>query len=82
MNTPVKPDRAVSLQTPGDVTPTEAPAKPPKTAKSEPAKPSERLRESQDYRQMRAADIDPTTLTAPVLTLDGYLCPPTPEAKK
>lgn len=35
-----------------------------------------------DYRNMRAADIDPTTLTAPVLTLDGYVCPPAPEAKK
>lgn len=35
-----------------------------------------------DYRTMHAADIDPTTLTAPVMTLDGYLCPPAPEAKK
>lgn len=34
-----------------------------------------------NYRDMRAADIDPTTLTAPVLTLDGYLCPITPEKK-
>lgn len=35
-----------------------------------------------DYRNMRAKDIDPATLTAPVMTLDGYLCPPAPEAKK
>lgn len=28
-----------------------------------------------DYRNMRAADIDPSTLTAPVMTKDGYLCP-------
>lgn len=35
-----------------------------------------------DYRNMSAADIDPSTLTAPVMTRDGYLCPPAPEAKK
>jgi hypothetical protein len=35
-----------------------------------------------DYRNMRAADIDPSTLVAAVLTRDGYLCPPSPEAKK
>ncbi|MFM9438073.1 hypothetical protein ACFDR9_005176 [Janthinobacterium sp. CG_23.3] len=34
-----------------------------------------------DYRRMRAADIDHTTLTSPVMTLDGYLCPPPPAAK-
>lgn len=28
------------------------------------------------YRNMRAADIDATKLTAPVMTLDGWLCPP------
>lgn len=39
-------------------------------------------RSKADYRNMRAADIDPATLTAPVMTLDGYLCPPAPEAKK
>ncbi len=39
-------------------------------------------RHKRDYRNMRAADIDPATLTAPVMTLDGYLCPPAPEAKK
>lgn len=39
-------------------------------------------RSKADYRNMRAADIDPSTLTAPVMTLDGYLCPPAPEAKK
>lgn len=39
-------------------------------------------RSKADYRNMRAADIDPATLTAPVMTRDGYLCPPAPEAKK
>lgn len=35
-----------------------------------------------DYANMRATDIDPASLTAPVLTKDGYLCPLPPEAKK
>jgi len=39
-------------------------------------------RSKHDYANMRAKDIDHTTLTAPVRTLDGYLCPPAPEAKK
>lgn len=34
-----------------------------------------------DYRKMRAADIDPTKLSAPVFTLDGWLCPPAPAGK-
>jgi len=38
-------------------------------------------RSKSDYRNMRATDIDPTTLTAPVMTLDGYLCPVAPEKK-
>ncbi|MEC5164053.1 hypothetical protein [Janthinobacterium sp. CG_S6] len=38
-------------------------------------------RSKSDYRRMRAADIDHTTLTSPVMTLDGYLCPPPPAAK-
>lgn len=33
------------------------------------------------YRNMRAADIDPNTLTAPVMTADGWLCPPAPASK-
>lgn len=33
------------------------------------------------YRNMRAADIDHTKLTAPVLTIDGWVCPPAPAAK-
>lgn len=46
-------------------------------------KPAESIARSQhDYRKMRAVDIDHTKLTAPVMTLDGYLCPPAPEAKK
>ena len=38
-------------------------------------------RSKHDYRNMRAADVDPATLTAPVLTLDGYVCPLPPEKK-
>lgn len=38
-------------------------------------------RSKSDYRNMRAADVDPATLTAPVLTLDGYVCPVAPEKK-
>lgn len=34
------------------------------------------------YRNMSAADIDPASLTAPVMTKDGWLCPPAPEAAK
>jgi len=34
------------------------------------------------YAKMRAADVDPATLTAPVLTLDGYVCPLPPTATK
>lgn len=34
-----------------------------------------------DYRNMRSAEIDHTKLTAPVLTKDGYLCPPAPAPK-
>lgn len=33
------------------------------------------------YRKMRAVDVDHTKLTAPVLTLDGWVCPPAPTAK-
>lgn len=33
------------------------------------------------YRNMRAADIDHTKLTAPVLSADGWLCPPAPASK-
>jgi len=29
------------------------------------------------YAQMRAADVDATTLKSAVLTLDGWVCPPT-----
>lgn len=54
--------------------PAEKPAEPPKAAK----KPAERP----DYAQTRAADIDPNTLTAPVLSLDGWVIPtPKPAAK-
>lgn len=34
------------------------------------------------YQSTRAADIDHTKLTAPVRTLDGWLCPPSIDAKK
>lgn len=35
-----------------------------------------------DYLGMRADDVDPGTLTAPVLTKDGWVCPLPPEPKK
>lgn len=35
----------------------------------------------EDYAKMRAADVDPTTITAPVLTLDGYVVPAPKDAK-
>jgi hypothetical protein len=31
------------------------------------------------YRNMRASEVDHTKLTAPVLTLDGWVCPPPAE---
>jgi hypothetical protein len=34
-----------------------------------------------NYRDMHAADIDPATLSAPVLTRDGWLCPLPTEKK-
>lgn len=36
---------------------------------------------ARNYREMRADQVDPTTLTAPVLTKDGWVCPATPEKK-
>lgn len=75
-----KTARNIEVQTPGQVdAPEAAPAKP---KANDQVMPKERVREHQDYRTMRAADIDPATLTSPVLTLDGYLCPLPPEAKK
>lgn len=35
----------------------------------------------EDYAKMRAADVDPTAITAPVLTLDGYVVPAPKDAK-
>lgn len=46
------------------------------------AKPGAKPAGRRDYLHMRADDIDPVTLTAPVRTKDGWLCPPAPEAKK
>lgn len=34
-----------------------------------------------DYKAMRADDIDPTTITAPVLSADGWVVPAPKEAK-
>lgn len=31
--------------------------------------------DAQTYAQMRASEVDPTKLTAPVLTRDGWVCP-------
>ncbi|CUI55506.1 hypothetical protein [Achromobacter xylosoxidans] len=50
-------------------------AEPPKAKKSL-GKPSR-----EDYAKMRAADVDPSTITAPVLTLDGYVVPAPKDGK-
>lgn len=34
-----------------------------------------------DYKNMRADQVDPKTLTAPVMTRDGWVCPVPPEKK-
>lgn len=49
--------------------PAQAPAEPP--ARAPRTKPT-------NYSQMRAADIDPAQLTAPVLSLDGWVMPLAP----
>jgi len=77
MTAPAKTNRALDLATPGEVPP--APdtimAAAENGAIEKPKLAKERVRVSQDYRTMRAADVDATTLTSPVLTLDGYVCP-------
>lgn len=86
--------RNIAVQVPGDtaeVPPTaeestgasasgKAPeaAKAPRTAAK--AKVEDRPSRSQ-YRKMRAEDIDPATLSAAVLSADGWVCP-APVAKK
>jgi hypothetical protein len=55
--------------------PAEKPAEPPKATAKKPA-------ERPDYAKMRAADIDPDAITAPVLSLDGWVIPtPKPATK-
>ncbi|MDX3986909.1 MAG: hypothetical protein QHC88_16800 [Achromobacter sp.] len=55
--------------------PAEKPAEPPKAAAKKPA-------ERPDYAKMRAADINPDAITAPVLSLDGWVIPtPKPATK-
>lgn len=77
MNAPAKTARNLDVATPGEVPP--APdtilAAAENGAIEKPTKAKERVRVSQDYRTMRAADVDATALTSPVLTLDGYVCP-------
>ncbi len=64
--------------TPTQTEPTAAPAKKP----AEPTKPAKKPAERPDYARMHAADIDPDTLTAPVLSLDGWVIPtPKPATK-
>jgi hypothetical protein len=45
------------------------------TSKAEPAKPTRNLRDSQDYQNTPAKDIDPTKITRPVLSRDGWVVP-------
>ncbi len=84
MNTPVKADRATNLQMPGDAAApevVEAPAKEDKPKAPKAEKSSERIRTKADYRTMRAADINVAELTSPVLSAEGWVCPPAPEKK-
>lgn len=39
------------------------------------------VRPARNFRDMHAHEIDPTTLTAPVLTKDGWVCPFIPDKK-
>lgn len=87
MTNPTKPSNAVKIEKPGEMPSTEpvqvegdapeaaAPA-------NDAVKPKQRVREKSDLRQMRAGDIDASTLTAPVLCLDGWVCPNPPEKAK
>lgn len=75
MNAPAKPDRKLDIATPGEVPPKQDAVSADVDATKEPKQARERVRVSQDYRNMRAADVDATALTSPVLTLDGYVCP-------
>lgn len=67
-------DAPETTQPESTAAPAAKPAEQPKAAK----KPAERP----DYARMHAADIDPDTLTAPVLSLDGWVIPtPKPATK-
>lgn len=91
MTNPTKPSNAVKIEQPGEMPAvnlekleTEAPegqpdAPPPA---NDAVKPKQRVREKADLRKMHAADIDAATLTAPVLCLDGWVCPNPPEKAK
>lgn len=58
---------------PAPVPPAEPDAPKAKKAASKPSR--------EDYAKMRAADVDPATITAPVLTLDGYVVPAPKDGK-
>lgn len=45
------------------------------------AAPATAPRSRADYKAMRADQVDPATLTAPVMTRDGWVCPVPPEKK-
>lgn len=45
------------------------------------AAPAAAPRARADYKTMRADQVDPATLTAPVMTRDGWVCPVPPEKK-
>lgn len=89
--------RKVNVQVPGDVS-TESPMADDGAVETGQApaadQPAERVSEiivekvmtgrpiDADYAKMRADEIDPATLTRPVLTQDGWVVPHKPEAKK
>jgi hypothetical protein len=61
------PDAAQDQDIQPAAAPAEQPVEPPKAAKPPKAR--------ADYASMAAADIDPHTLTAPVLSRDGWVVP-------
>lgn len=74
--------RVTTVQVPGDTGQDAAPlAESQSEAAAADLQPAQDVRPTRaQYLQMRAADVDPTTLTAAVLTKDGWVAPH-PKAK-